>query len=53
LRARTIGRNTTFPFELDREAARGFSRNDRRELGHWAGEAEMESDDEDATRSAK
>jgi hypothetical protein len=35
---RTIGRNPTFPFELDRAAARGFSRDDRRELGHWAGE---------------
>jgi hypothetical protein len=46
--ARTIGRNPTFPFELDRAAARGFSRDDWRELGHWAGEAEMESDDEDA-----
>jgi hypothetical protein len=51
--ARTIGRNPTFPFELDRAAARGFSRDDRRELGHWAGEAEMESNDEDAPVGAQ
>jgi hypothetical protein len=41
-----IGPSPSFPFPVDVGAARGFSRDDRRELGHWAGEAENGASDE-------
>jgi hypothetical protein len=45
--ARTIGRRPAFPFQVDEAAAKGFSQDDRRELGHWAGEPINEESDEE------
>eukprot|EP00962_Isochrysis_galbana_P004831 scaffold1321_cov97-Isochrysis_galbana.AAC.1 len=40
---RTIGKRPNFPFEVDAGAACGFSKEDRRDLGHWAATASSAS----------